>query len=192
MVKPTGIFLQMVSTPGVQRVTTGKMFCGWGGILLDQTPIHGGVVISTPTPFKIWKLKTEFTYQLWCFSVAHGTYWLLWQCCFYVMLLLTQCPAWRTICRLKRDLKILDEAVLRKAVTSERAWVENATTVLKGHQNWLHCCLVWGGGCQVAWEVCKLDSRPYKFTSGRRPPRPRPGYLKVPSVGLPPAHLWRS
>ena len=35
----------------------------------------------------------------------------------------------------KRDLKILDAAALTKVVTSERAWVETTSTVLRSHQN---------------------------------------------------------
>ena len=61
---------------------------------------------------------------------------------------------------------------LRKSVTSERAWVEPASTVLRGCQNWLYRRRDWGGGRQVAWHVCKIDSRPCEFTSARRPPRP--------------------
>ena len=38
-----------------------------------------------------------------------------------------------------RGLQILDAAALRKAVTSERAWVETATTLLRGRQNRLYC-----------------------------------------------------
>ena len=32
------------------------------------------------------------------------------------------------------------------------------------------------------WHLCKLNSRTCEFTSGCRPPRPRPGYLKVPNI----------
>ena len=34
----------------------------------------------------------------------------------------------------------------------------------------------------MASHLCKLNSRTCKFTSGCRPPRPRPGYLKVPII----------